>query len=51
MTVEHGHVNDQGNDYSSTAYWYQEKPTKKLLTLPPVEERLTRRCPEHGLWN
>ncbi len=51
VTIEHGHANDQSNDYSSVAYWYLEKPTKKVLSLPPVEERLARRWPEHGLWN
>jgi len=27
-TIEHGHANDQANDYSSVAYWYQLEPHK-----------------------
>jgi hypothetical protein len=50
-TIEHGHANDQGNDYSSVAYWYQLEPHKPLPELPPVIERLPRRWPEHGLWD
>lgn len=51
VTIEHGHANDQGNDYSSVAYWYQKEPHKALPELPPVEIRLPRRWPEHGLWD
>ncbi|MFJ8816492.1 glycoside hydrolase family 172 protein [Amycolatopsis thermoflava] len=51
VTIEHGHANDQGNDYSSVAYWYQLEPHAALPELPPVEERLPRRWPEHGLWD
>jgi hypothetical protein len=51
VTIEHGHANDQGNDYSSVAYWYQHLPHRPLPELPPVEERLPRRWPEHGLWD
>ena len=40
VTIEHGHANDQGNDYSSTAYWYQTEPHKKFPAMPPVEKRL-----------
>ncbi len=50
-TIEHGHANDQSNDYSSVAYWYQAEPHKPLPELPPVGERLPRRWPEHGLWD
>jgi hypothetical protein len=50
-TIEHGHANDQGNDYSSVAYWYQLEPRKSLPELPPVKDRLPRRWPEHGLWD
>lgn len=50
-TIEHGHANDQGNEYSSVAYWYQIEPHKPLPELPPVKERLPRRWPEHGLWD
>lgn len=40
VTIEHGHANNQGNDYSSTAYWYQTLPHKKFPKLLPSEERL-----------
>ena len=50
VTIEHGHANDQGNDYSSVAYWYQIEPHAPLPDLPKVEKRLARRWPEHGLW-
>lgn len=51
VTIEHGHANDQGNEYSSVAYWYQLEPHKTLAPLPPAEKRLPRRWPEHGLWD
>ena len=51
VSIEHGHANDQGNDYSSVAYWYQTGPHRPLPELPPVEQRLPRRWPEHGLWD
>ena len=28
VTIEHGHANNQCNDYSSVAYWYQAEPHK-----------------------
>jgi len=43
VTIEHGHANDQGNDYSSVAYWYQAEPHKPLPVLPEVTARLPRR--------
>lgn len=51
VTFEHGHANDQANDYSSVAYWYQTHPHAPLPPLPPVADRLPRRWPEHGLWD
>ncbi len=51
FSIEHGHANDQSNEYSSVAYWYQLEPHKPLPPLPPVEARLPRRWPEHGLWD
>ena len=51
VTIEHGHANDQGNDYSSVAFWYQAHPHRPQPDLPPVGERLPRRWPEHGLWD
>ncbi len=51
VTIEHGHANDQGNDYSSVAYWYQLEPHRQLPLLPHVSDRLTRRWPNFGAWN
>ena len=51
VSIEHGHANDQGNDYSSVAYWYQTHPHAPHAELPPVATRLPRRWPEHGLWD
>ena len=34
VTIEHGHANDQGNDYSSVAYWYQLQPSDSAPELP-----------------
>lgn len=42
FSIEHGHANDMGHDYSSTAYWYQAEPHKKTVELLPVEERVPR---------
>jgi hypothetical protein len=33
-TVEHGHANNFGNDYSSVAYWYQTEPHAPFPDLP-----------------
>jgi hypothetical protein len=43
VTIEHGHANDQGNDYSSVAYWYQTEPHGPFPALPEVEQRRPRR--------
>ena len=40
VSIEHGHANHLGNDYSSTAYWYQTEPHADFPALPAVEERL-----------
>ncbi|HID94945.1 MAG TPA: DUF2961 domain-containing protein [Candidatus Latescibacteria bacterium] len=42
VTIEHGHANDRGDDYSSVAYWYQTEPHKRWIEMLPVEERLPR---------
>jgi hypothetical protein len=42
VTIEHGHNNLLSNDYSSTAYWYQEEPHGAFPALLPVEGRLPR---------
>jgi Protein of unknown function (DUF2961) len=39
-TVEHGHANDRGDNFSSVAYWYQSEPHAEFPTLPPVDVRL-----------
>lgn len=40
VTIEHGHANDRGDDWSSIAYWYQSEPHKDFWEMLPVEERL-----------
>jgi hypothetical protein len=45
VTIETGHDNALANDYSSTAYWYQQGRTEPLRALPPVSERLPRPDP------
>ncbi|MBI5117734.1 DUF2961 domain-containing protein [Candidatus Poribacteria bacterium] len=42
LSIEHGHANDMGHDYSSTAYWYQAEPHEKTVELLPVNLRLPR---------
>ena len=42
VTMEHGHANDLGNDYSSTAFWYQAEPHAPFPALLDVEARLPR---------
>jgi len=39
-TIEHGSANNRGDDYSSTAYWYQTEPHKTFPRLPKVDDRL-----------
>jgi hypothetical protein len=42
VTVEHGHANRRSDDWSSTAYWYQQD-VGAIRRLPPVEERMPLR--------
>jgi hypothetical protein len=42
MTIEHGHANNFGNDYSSTAFWYQTEPHKAFTALPAPTARRAR---------
>ena len=42
VTIESGHDNALGNDYSSTAYWYQRGVNQDLPPLPGVAARLPR---------
>jgi hypothetical protein len=39
-TIEHGHANDRGDNFSSVAYWYQSEPHAEFPALPPAHERL-----------
>lgn len=43
VNIEHGHANDQGNDYSSIAYWYRAEPHKRFPHLPKTLDRRPRR--------
>lgn len=45
VTIETGHDNALANDYSSTAYWYQQGRTEPLRALPPLVDRLPRPDP------
>lgn len=40
VTIEHGHNNHRSDDYSSTAYWYQDEPHLVTEPLLPLSERL-----------
>lgn len=40
VTIEHGAMNDRGDDYSSVAYWYQAEPHKRYPPLAPAADRL-----------
>lgn len=42
VTVEIGHKNWRSDDISSTAYWYQAEPHRKLRPILPVEQRIPR---------
>lgn len=48
VTMEHGHNNLRSDDYSSTAYWYQQEPHKPLPEILPVDRRLP--VDEHLMW-
>ena len=41
-SIEHGHDNNYGNDYTSVAYWYQFEPHAPFPALPDVRARLPR---------
>ncbi len=40
VTIEHGHNNNFENDYTSTAFWYQQEPHKAFPPLPAAKDRL-----------
>src|SRR3954471_5184820 len=39
-TMEHGHANDRGDNFFSTAYWYQSTVYTDFPTFPSVEARI-----------
>jgi hypothetical protein len=46
VTIEHGHDNHRGDDWSSTAYWYQVEPHDHKL-FPELLDRKGRRPRKH----
>lgn len=40
VTIEHGHDNNFENDYTSTAFWYQDEPHKAFPKLPAARDRV-----------
>jgi hypothetical protein len=40
VTIEHGHDNNFENDYTSTAFWYQDEPHKPFPPMPKASDRL-----------
>ena len=40
VTIEHGHANDRGDEWSSVAYWYQTEPHIEFLEMPKAEDRI-----------
>jgi hypothetical protein len=40
FSIEHGHANNKGGDWTSTAYWYQVNRTKPLPEIPPFVARI-----------
>jgi hypothetical protein len=48
-TIEIGHANHLGNEVSSVAYWYAEKPSR-AVDVPEVSRRLPVRRDNSGKW-
>ena len=46
VTIEHGHDNHRGDDWSSTAYWYQSEPHDQTL-FPKLLDRNGRKPRKH----
>ncbi len=47
FSIEHGHANDRSDNFSSVAYWYQDRPftnKNKVFFVPPVEERVSNQA-------
>lgn len=40
VSMEHGHSNRRSDDWSSTAYWYQNEPHKPFEIMLPLKQRL-----------
>ncbi len=40
VSIEHGHANHRSDDWSSTAYWYQDEPHAPFPALVPAARRL-----------
>jgi hypothetical protein len=49
VTIEHGHGNHLGNEMSSVAYWYADRPTKTAAP-PPVAQRMPVLRNNTGKW-
>lgn len=45
VTIEHGHANGQGNEYSSVGYWYQQEPHAQFPPMESAKERCARSIP------
>ena len=43
VTIEHGDGNDRGDDFYSTAYWYQTEPHTAFPALPAAEARIPKK--------
>jgi hypothetical protein len=42
VTIEHGHNNHRGDDWATTAYWYQLEPHDKFPAYPTYDQRMPR---------
>ena len=49
VSMEHGHANHLGNEMSSVAYWYAERPARAAPP-PPVARRMPILRDNKGRW-
>jgi hypothetical protein len=49
VTIEHGHANHLGNEMSSVAYWYADKPAS-VIAVPDVHARAPVQRDNFGRW-
>ncbi len=42
VTIEHGHNNHRGDDWATTAYWYQLEPHENFPDFPTYPQRMPR---------